>query len=35
TPKFGKPDAKATLAFLTRRGIDEKRGRDLLELLAA
>ena len=32
-PRFGEPDAKATLAFLAERGIDEKKGRDLLDLL--
>jgi flap endonuclease-1 len=34
-PKFGKPNEKATLAFLAKRGIDENRGRTLLEALGA
>ena len=33
-PKFGKPDAKATLRLLASRGIPDKRGQDLLDLLA-
>lgn len=32
-PRFGKPDAKATLRVLAARGIPEKRGQDLLELM--
>jgi flap endonuclease-1 len=32
-PRFAKADAKATLAFLAKRGIDEKRGQDLLQAL--
>ena len=34
-PKFGKPDAGATLRLLAARGIPEKRGTDLLDLLAS
>jgi flap endonuclease-1 len=32
-PRFGKPDAKATLKLLAARGIPEKRGTDLLGAL--
>jgi flap endonuclease-1 len=34
-PKFSAPDPKATLKFLAKRGIPEKRGQDLLEALGA
>lgn len=34
-PRFQAPDAKATLKLLAARGIDEKRGRDLLTALGA
>jgi flap endonuclease-1 len=33
-PRFGKADAKATLALLRDRGIAERKGQDLLEALA-
>jgi flap endonuclease-1 len=35
TPRFGKPDEKATLALLRDRGIAEKKGQDLLDALGA
>ena len=33
-PKFGKPDAAATMKFLAKRGLPAKRGQDLLQTLA-
>jgi flap endonuclease-1 len=34
-PRFGKPDAEALDAFLTRRGLSATRGRDLLAAMPA